>query len=74
MYGKMADDIDREWENSLVTMEQNLSQIKMDLKMSEENRKKTEAELEEYITVVKNVVESISPIADKLNHALNQSA
>ena len=74
MYGKMADDIDREWENSLVTMEQNLSQIKLDLQMNDENRKKTESELEEYLTIVKNVVDSISPIADKLNHALNQSA
>lgn len=72
MYNKMADDIDREWENTLVTMEENLSQIKLDLQQSEDNRKKTEEDLEEYAAVIKNVVDMITPISNKLNAALNQ--
>ena len=71
LYNKIADDIDREWENSLVTMEQNLSQIRLDLQMSEENRKKTEEDLSEYAAVVGEVVTEITPVYDKLTAALN---
>lgn len=71
LYNKIADDIDREWENSLVTMERNLSQIRLDLQMNEDNRKKTEEDLNEYAAVIKSVVESITPIYNKLNVALN---
>lgn len=71
MYSSVAANIDQEWENSLKTMEDTLTQIKIDLQMNEEARKNTEKNMKEYAEVIKKVLESVQPIHEKLNKALN---
>lgn len=73
MYSTIADNINQEWENSLNTLEDTLTQVKIDLQMNEEARKNTENDLKEYADKIRNILESIQPIYEKLNKALNQA-
>ncbi len=41
--------------------------------MNEEARKNTENDLKEYADKIRNILESIQPIYEKLNKALNQA-
>ena len=73
LYSSVADSIDSEWENSLRTLEETLTQIHVDLEMNAENRKNTEKELESYAQVIREVIENIQPLREKLNSALNKA-
>lgn len=70
-YNGIADNIDNEWENTLRTMEETLTQIQVDLKMKSADKEKLEADMQEYFATVKSVLESIDPIYTKLTNALN---
>jgi len=71
-YNSVADDIDKEWEASLKTMEETLTQIKIDLEMNAANRDKVEHDMRTYAEETKVVVENIQPVYMKLAGALNQ--
>ncbi|MBE6742174.1 MAG: hypothetical protein E7570_07720 [Ruminococcaceae bacterium] len=72
-YDSVADNIDQEWENTLVTLEGSLSQIEADIKMNEANKENMVKTMEGYIQTIKTVVDEVSPIQIKLNSALNQN-
>lgn len=71
MYNAVADNIDAEWENQLKSMEDTLTQAKIDLQMNKEAKAKTETEMAEYSNTIENVLKTIQPICDKLNSALS---
>lgn len=73
LYSSVADNIDNEWENSLRTMEETLTQIKIDLEMNAEARKNTENSMNEYAASITHVLQTVQPIYEKLNVALNQN-
>lgn len=72
-YNQVADNMDQEWENSLQTLESTLSQIKIDLEMNAENRKKIEQKMQEHSEIIQNVLTNVQPIYSKLSAALNQT-
>lgn len=72
MYSTVAENIDTEWENTLNTMEENLTQIKVDIEMNNEAKKKTEYDMKEYMNTINGVMETIKPIYTKLSAALNK--
>lgn len=72
-YNQVADNMDQEWENSLQTLESTLSQIKIDLEMNAENRKKIEQKMQEHSEIIQDVLKNVQPIHSKLSAALNQS-
>ncbi len=71
-YSTVADDIDHEWENTLHTLEETMSQIKIDIQMNSENRASIEKELGGYIEEINGIIDSILPIKTKLNESLNK--
>lgn len=66
LYASVAENIDQEWENTLRTMEDTLTQIRIDLEMNAEARKNTEKEMAAYVSDIQKVMDSIQPIAQKL--------
>lgn len=70
-YGKIADDIDNEWENTLSSMEAMLTQIKIDIEMNAANKEKLQKQFKDYIAEIEKIVEEITPIKDKIVTALN---
>ena len=72
-YESVAGNIDQEWENTLVTLEQNLSQIKADLQMNESNKQNIKSDMDEYVETVKEVLDEIKPIHEKLTAALKSA-
>lgn len=73
LYDEVAENVDREWENSLKTMEETLTKIQIDLKMKEKNKEKVETDMKEYAATLNNVLETIHPINTKLSEALNMN-
>lgn len=71
-YNDIANDIDKEWENSLDAMENTLTQIRIDLEMSAVNKEKTESDLRNYFSEITELMTAISPIKKKLSHSLNK--
>ncbi len=55
-YDSVAGNIDQEWENTLVTLEQNLSQIKTDLQMNESNKQNIKNDMDGYVKIVNEVL------------------
>lgn len=70
-YESVAGNIDQEWENTLVTLEQNLSQIKTDLQMNESNKQNIKNDMDGYVKIVNEVLIDVKPIHEKLSFALN---
>ena len=62
----MAVDLDKEWENSLASMENTLMQIKVDLEMGAATKEKTEIDMNNYATEISEIMEIMKPIKDKL--------
>ncbi len=73
LYSSVADNIDKEWENSLRSMEDTLTQIKIDLEMNAEAHKNTESSMNEYAESITHVLQIVQPIYEKLNSSLNQN-
>lgn len=69
-YNSIADDIDREWENSLESMENTLTQIKIDLEMGSANKTKTENDLKTCAGEISEVISAMKPIKDRLSQSL----
>lgn len=72
-YNEVAANIDSEWENSLRTMEETLTQLQVDLKMKAADKEKAEADLAEYAAIIESVCTSIKPIREKLAKSLGIS-
>ena len=70
-YNSIANDIDREWENSLANIESTLTQIKIDLEMNAVNKQKKEADLREYASEIAGIIETVKPIRERLAESLN---
>lgn len=70
-YDVLAADIDKEWENSLRTMEDTLTQIKIDIEMNATNKEKCEKEMGEYENEIKQVLGNIKDVQEKLSAALS---
>lgn len=71
-YRDIAANIDREWENTLKTMEETLTQLQIDLKMKSADKENLEADMKEYFATVSSVLESLSPIHAKLTEVLKE--
>ena len=71
-YGKVADDIDNEWENTLASMEATLTQIRIDIEMNAANKEKLLAQFKSYISDIEQVLAIILPIREKLSFALSE--
>lgn len=69
-YDMLAADIDKEWENSLRTMEDTLTQIKIDIEMNTTNKEKCEKDMKEYENEIKDVLTTIKGVQEKLSSAL----
>ncbi|MBR6513672.1 MAG: dynamin family protein [Clostridia bacterium] len=69
-YNSIADDIDREWENTLVSMENTLTQIKVDLSMEAANKAKIENDMQTYASEISEIIATINPIKNKLSASL----
>ncbi len=69
-YDMLAVDIDKEWENSLRTMEDTLTQIKIDIEMNTTNKEKCEKDMEEYENEIKQVLSNVKSVQEKLSSAL----
>ena len=65
-YDSVAVDLDKEWENSLESMENTLMQIKVDLEMGAATKEKTEIDMNNYATEISEIMEIMKPIKDKL--------
>lgn len=65
-YDSVAVDLDKEWENSLASMENTLMQIKVDLEMGAATKEKTEIDMNNYATEISEIMEIMKPIKDKL--------
>ncbi len=72
-YSAIADDIDTEWENSLISMENTLTQIKVDLEMGAANQAKIEADMQGYAAEIADITAEINPIKDKLTAGLSEA-
>ena len=66
MYNAVADDVDREWENKCQTLESTVSQIKIDLQMSTEKRKKTEEAMGDCAKIINEVIDPVSTNTGKV--------
>ncbi len=71
-YGRIADDIDNEWENTLSSMEAMLTQIKIDIEMNAANKEKMQKQFKGYIDEIEQVIADITPIKEKIVNALNK--
>ncbi len=69
-YNSIADDIDQEWENTLASMENTLTQIKVDLEMGAANKAKTENDLKAYAGEISEIITTMKPIKDRLSTSL----
>lgn len=70
-YDSVAGNIDQEWENTLVTLEGSLSQIKADIQMNETNKQNVQTTMNEYVSVINAVLDDVKPVREKLSAALN---
>lgn len=70
-YSSIADDIDKEWENSLASMENTLTQIKIDIEMNAANKTKLENDMKAYADEISAIAETMKPIKDKLSMSLH---
>ncbi|MBE6654130.1 MAG: hypothetical protein E7608_01580 [Ruminococcaceae bacterium] len=70
-YDGISENIDEEWEASLASMENTLSQIEFDIKKSEMEKEQLDKELNGYIEIINGIVEALKPIDEKLSSALN---
>jgi len=66
-YEAIADDIDREWENTLTTMEGRLTQIKADLKKNAEDKERMEQELTALSGKISGILTGLQPIEAKVS-------
>ena len=67
----MAEDIDREWENTLSTMEHTLSRIESDLDKNEEEKKRLEKEMESQNGKIQQILIALQPVYQKLESHFN---
>ena len=74
VYNKVADDIDREWETTLRSMEDSLTQIRIDLEKSISERKNVEADMQAYRKKIHNILQPLKPIYESLQKSLNYTA
>ena len=72
-YESVADNIDGEWENTLITLEGSLSEIEADIKMNETNKNNLVNTMNGYVEVINSVLQEVQPIHEKLTAALNQN-
>ena len=70
-YEKVAADIDREWENTLTTMEHTLSRIESDIAKNEEDKVRLEKEMEAQSDKIQQILITLQPVYKKLDHHLN---
>jgi len=69
-YEKVAEDIDREWENTLGTMERTLSKIEADLVKNAEDKIRAEEEMQNQLADIQEIMNSLEPVYKKLNAGL----
>ncbi len=72
-YQSVAENIDQEWENTLVTLEGSLSQIEADIKMNESNKKNVQDTMNDYVRIINEVMGEVQPVRDRLSSALNEN-
>lgn len=69
-YSMVAANIDDELERALSSMEETLTQIKIDIKMNEENKSNCEKELNDDEATIVSILNELAPIKDKLTASL----
>ncbi len=69
-YSMVAANIDDELERALSGMEETLTQIKIDIKMNEENKSNCEKELNDNEATIVSILNELAPIKDKLTASL----
>lgn len=70
-YEAVAEDIDREWENTLSTMEHTLSRIEADLAKNEEEKTRLEKEMESQSGKIQQILIALQPVYQKLESHFN---
>lgn len=70
-YEAVAEDIDREWENTLSSMEHTLSRIEADLAKNEEEKTRLEKEMESQCGRIQQILTALQPVYQKLEAHLN---
>lgn len=70
-YEAVAEDIDREWENTLSTMEHTLSRIESDLAKNEEEKTRLEKEMESQSGKIQQILVALQPVHQKLESHFN---
>lgn len=70
-YEAVAEDIDREWENTLSSMEHTLSRIEADLAKNEEEKLRIEKEMESQCGRIQQILTALQPVYQKLEAHLN---
>ncbi|MBQ4630761.1 MAG: dynamin family protein [Clostridia bacterium] len=68
-YDKIGKEIDEELEKALASMEETLTQIKIDIKLNQENKTKCEKELNDSKEIITSVLESLKSVEVSLNSA-----
>lgn len=66
-YNAIANDMDKEWEMTLHSMEEQLSDIKVDLEMNEANKQQLCEKLEHSEKEINDILTNIAPVQNKLS-------
>lgn len=70
IYEYVAEDIDREWEDSLASMEESLRQIEQDLTKNEVMKTEKEKELAALDEKIVSIIDDMKPVYDKITKAI----
>lgn len=70
-YEALAEDIDREWDNTLSTMEHTLSRIEADLAKNEEEKTRLEKEMQAQSGKIQQILIGLQPVYQKLESHFN---